>query len=339
MSASGTPLESLLVDLSSPNYRVRWKAVQALGDSRDPGSFAPLVGALKDRLPTIRIAALSGLGRLRDLRAIEPAIALLDDPDAKVRASAAAALKKFGKAAHAPMLEAYRGGDHRVRFVLLGALGRIKTPAISELLIAALDDPRAEIRMEAARVLGVRKDRRAVDRLLRAIAEGGPHRFFYVQILGEIGDPKAFEPLQALLSAPEFMLGREVVLALRKIDNARAVDLFHEQLEKLPPGDRDRLAQTLAGTDLMNAAWSLTRKARGNGDVGMLARAVLAARDAIDEHRSRPDSAVNPGDTADPGDTEDGPAAEADPEQTAPRAGLDLLRRIESILRDLGRGR
>ena len=203
---------------------------------------------------------------------------MLDDPDPKVRTSAAAALKKFGKAAHAPMLEAYRGGNVQARSALLSALGRINSPAISELLIAALDDPEVEIRMEAARVLGVRKDRRAVDRLLQAVAEGGPHQFFYIQMLGEIGDPSAFEPLQALLMAPEFMLRREVVTALRKIDNPRAVDLFHEQLEELPCAEADQLAHTLAGTDLLNAAWSLARKARAHGDLEMLAQAVFAAR-------------------------------------------------------------
>ena len=61
MSQSDTPLESYLGDLASPNYRVRWKAVQGLGESSDPRAFEPLLAALKDRLPTIRIAALSGL--------------------------------------------------------------------------------------------------------------------------------------------------------------------------------------------------------------------------------------------------------------------------------------
>ena len=44
MSQSGVPLESLLSDLASPNYRVRWKAVQALGKVRDPRALEPLLG-------------------------------------------------------------------------------------------------------------------------------------------------------------------------------------------------------------------------------------------------------------------------------------------------------
>jgi HEAT repeat protein len=339
MSQSGTPLESLLKDLASPNYRVSWKAVQGLGEARDLRALEPLLGALKDRLPTIRISALSGLGRLRDPRAIEPTIAMLDDPDAKVRTSAAATLKKFGKAAHAPMLEAYRGGNVRARFVLLSALGRIKSPGISELLIAALDDPQVEIRLEAARVLGVRKDKRAVARLLQAVAEGGPYQSFFIKMLGEIGDPKAFEPLQALLPAPDFMLRHEVVTALRKIDNPRAVDLFHEHLEGLPRAERDRLAHTLAGTDLLNAACSLARKAKASGDFETLAQAALVARHAQSEHRSRLEPIRSGEGAADIGGEDDGAGAGTDPGQAISEAGLDVIRKFEPILRDLGRDR
>jgi HEAT repeat protein len=339
MSQPGTPLETLLAGLASPNYRARWEAVRGLGRARDPRALEPLLGALTDRLPTIRIAALAGLGRLRDRRAVGPAIAMLDDPDPKVRASAAAALKKFGKAAHAPMIEAYRGGSAQARFALLSALGRVNSPAISELLIAALDDPQAEIRVEAARVLGVRKDRRAVARLLRAVAEGGPYQFLYIRVLGEIGDPRAFEPLRDLLAAPEFLLRREVVTALRRIDNRRAVDLFHEQLAELPGAEAERLAHTLAGTDLLNAAWSLARQARASGDLETLARAASAARDALDEHRSRLE-AVGDGDgTAEVGGGGGDRAADAGegPDRAVSSAGLDAIRQLESVLRGLGR--
>jgi HEAT repeat protein len=342
MSQPGTPFETLLENLASSNYRVRWKAVQELGENGDPRALEPLMGALKDRLPTIRIAALSALGRLRDPRAIEPVIAMLEDTDSKVRTAAAAALKKFGKAAHAPMLEVYRNGNTRARFVLLSALGRIKSPAISELLIAALDDPQVEIRLEAARVLGVRKDQRAVPRLLQAVAEAGPHQFFYVQMLGAIGDPRAFEPLQTHLDAPEFILRREVVMALRKIDNRRAVDLFHDQLEGLPSAESDRLAHTLAGTDLLNVACALAREARASGNFETLAQAASAARDAQNQHRARLE-AIKSGEegTADGGreDEGDAEAPGADPDRAVSNAGLDVIRNFESILRELRRGR
>jgi HEAT repeat protein len=336
MSQSDTPLESVIVDLTSPNYRVRWKAVQALGKARDERALEPLLGALKDRLPTMRIAALSALGQLRDQRAIAQVITLLDDPDGKVRTSAAGALKKFGKAAHPPMFAAYRSGSAKARFVLLGALGRIKSPAVSELLIAALDDPQTEIRLEAARVLGVRKDQRAVPRLLQAATEGSPHQFFYIRVLGEIRDPRAFEPLQDLISAPEFMLRQEVVISLRKIDNARAVDLFHEQLEGSPTEQANRLAHTLAGTDLLNAATSLARELRASGDIETLVRAAQAARNAQREHASRLE-AIKSDEGTKFHSSDDGPleCESGDSALEISSAGLDVIRALESALRGL----
>src|SRR4051794_20172205 len=61
--------------------------------------------------------------------------------------------------------------------------------------------------------------------------------------------------------------------------------LFPGAARGLPCAEADRLAHTLAGTDLLNAAWSLARKARTSGDLKALAQAVFAARDAQDEHR------------------------------------------------------
>jgi hypothetical protein len=220
-------------------------------------------------------------------------------------------------------------------------LGRIKSPAISDLLIAALDDPQVEIRMEAARVLGVRKDKRAVPRLLRAVAEGGPHQCFSIKMLGEIGDPRAFEPLQALLTAPEFMLRHEVVTALRKIDNPRAVDLFYDQLEGLPCAEGDRLAHTLAGIDLLNAACSLARKARASGDLATLIQAMHAARNAQNEHRSRLEALKSGEGAENVGGEDEGQveSASADSDPAISKAGLEVIRQFESILRDLARGR
>jgi HEAT repeat protein len=194
--------------------------------------------------------------------------------------------------------------------------------------------------MESARVIGVRKDRRAVPRMLQAVAEGGASQAFHIQMLGEIGDPRAFEPLQELLATPQFMLGQQVVTALRKIDNARAVDLFHEQLEELPAREGDRLARTLAGTDLLNAALSLVRKARASGDTATLSQAFGAAQAALHEHRARLEAIQKGESPADTGDgAEDlGEGADADPSRAVSKAGLDVIRKFESILRDLGRG-
>jgi hypothetical protein len=115
------------------------------------------------------------------------------------------------------------------------------------------------------------------------------------------------------------------------------VALFHEQLERLPGAEADRLARTLAGTDLLNATWSLARKARASGDVEALARAAAAARDALEEHRSRLGAIRRGEGTADVGG--EGEGVTADPGSAFSKAGLDVMRKLESILRDLRQDR
>src|SRR5258706_50158 len=79
------------------------------------------------------------------------------------------------------------------------------------------------------------------------------------------------------------------------------------------------------------------RKARASGDLETLAQAAFAARDAQNEHRSRLEAVRNGEGTADVGGEDDG--AGADPGRAVSKAGLDVIRKFESILRGLGRGR
>jgi hypothetical protein len=117
------------------------------------------------------------------------------------------------------------------------------------------------------------------------------------------------------------------------------VDLFHEQLEGLPRAEGDRLAHTLAGTDLLNAVTSLARKAKASGDKETLARAAVAAQEAMNEHQSRLKAIRNGESTANVGDDGADEGTVTDAGQAASKAGLDVIRKFESILRDLGRGR
>jgi HEAT repeat protein len=221
----------------------------------------------------VRLKAASALGMLGHPRAIGPLIAVLHDPSEGGRRAAASALKKLGKAAYRPLLEAYKTGDAGFRLTALGILARSTSTSTSELLIAALDDPALPVRMEAARLLGQRQERRAVDRLIAALDHPDLCLWLYVWALGEIGDTRAFEPLEAMLDARDFHVQSAAVVALRKLDNARAVDCLYARLEDPARDDRDQLAKTLANMDLLDAIHSVIRTAAGgNGEVLMRAR-------------------------------------------------------------------
>jgi HEAT repeat protein len=71
---------------------VRTAAATRLGGTRDPRAFEPLIAALDDEHPNVRIRAAASLGKIKDPKAVEPLIALLTDDNDSVRGAAAAAL-------------------------------------------------------------------------------------------------------------------------------------------------------------------------------------------------------------------------------------------------------
>jgi HEAT repeat protein len=385
------PLEELIRGLEDPDRFARCRAAQGLGEGRDPRAVEPLLRALRDPAGDVRAKAAVALGRIRDERALGSLIEAMGDPKVSVRSGASAAVKKFGKRAYRPLVDAYRGAGSPLRMALIGilahhktaevfgllldayrevkgperttlldALARHATPAASEFLIAALDDPDVGIRRHVVDLLGRRKDRRAVERLLGALSEakgafenairardavnvdeaplGRMQEVVaewaevyadldgYVRALGEIGDERAFGPLQELLEAegPHDLMPLvvEIVRALRKIDNARAVDLLHGLLNDPSYPGRDRLELTLAGMDLMGAAQSLVSRAAG-GNLGILGQglgAILASQAQLHSQGA-------------------GIECTATDEGEASRIGTDLMRRLEETLRTLGRSR
>jgi HEAT repeat protein len=189
-------------------------------------------------------------------------------------------------------------------------------------LIAALDDPALEVRMESTRLLARRRERKAVDRLVAALERPDPGLWLCVWALGEIGDPRAFEPLEPLLDSQDFHVQCAAVKALRKIDNARAVDLLYERLEDPNRDDRGKFAHILAGMDLMDAIGSLSKTAAG-GKLDVLTKALERLRWAQDQMRANAQR-LRAGDAA---------PDRAEVEQ----ARVELLRQLESDLRDLSR--
>jgi HEAT repeat protein len=324
MSHSRPPLEQLVRELGAVQARVRASAAKGLGACGDPRAVEPLVRALGDRTVAVRLRAAVALGQLRDPRAIPPLIAALEDLNGDIRHAAASALKKLGKAADAPLLDAYKSGNAILRFVVLGILARSDTAEISALLIAALDDPALPVRMEAARLLAQRKERRAVERLLAALDKPDLCLWLYVWALGEIGDLRAFEPLAVLLDSRDFHVQSAAIKALRTIDNARAVDLLYQRLEDPAHAGRDQLAKSLAHMDLLDAIHSVFEAAaRGNRDVLRQARARLqSAQDQMRAYTMTPDA----GDPA--------PDWGRNPVE---QARIALIRRLECELRELSR--
>lgn len=95
-------VEPLINTFKSDDWRIRGRAVEALGNIWDIRGFEPLINALigknKDMNKYVRGRIAEALGKIGDERAVEPLIAAMEDPYIYVRIKAEEALNKMDSA-------------------------------------------------------------------------------------------------------------------------------------------------------------------------------------------------------------------------------------------------
>src|SRR5262249_26394638 len=130
----------------------------------------------------------------------ETLVELLSHADQRLRQEAQFALAERGSIVS--LNETAKAGKGLARLHAiwgLGQIGRKKRDAY-EGLLALLADNEAEVRAQAAKVLGDGKFDGAVDKLIAALKDEQPRvRFFAAIALGKIGDKRAFAPALAFL--------------------------------------------------------------------------------------------------------------------------------------------
>jgi len=89
-------VEPLITALRDPRPLVRMHAAEALGQMQDTRAVEPLIAALKDSQDSLRTSAARALGQLGDVHAVEPLIGVLRDPQRIVRTAAIEALGHLG---------------------------------------------------------------------------------------------------------------------------------------------------------------------------------------------------------------------------------------------------
>jgi HEAT repeat protein len=159
-------LPPLLEALRSTNQARRLKAIEALGERGGEGVAATLQWvAAADADAQVARAAIAALARLATPEAIEALITLT--ADAAQRESAIAALAHLGQR----HINAIGRGIHHaqvsVRRAVVEALGRMKHQLASELLIQALDDADASVRLATVKALAHLGSRSAEKRLIQ----------------------------------------------------------------------------------------------------------------------------------------------------------------------------
>ncbi len=173
-------------------WHIRAAAASALGTmGNDAASAVPeLLQALKDDNANVRSAAIAALGRTRSRHSVVPSLAQLLSGDDVIQA--AYALTRQGSEGMAALRQAYYGGSHEQRFIVLFCLNGAEADALP-LLLDGLGHPEGHLRGMAAR--GIAASWIAVDRdlprLIAALEDGNANvRASMISTLGQVVPPR-----------------------------------------------------------------------------------------------------------------------------------------------------
>jgi len=217
--------------LFDPNALVRQAASRALGRIGDENAARALLAGLRDPNLMVRAQVVRALGETRQslaISALEPILlAKSDEPNAPLRAEAAKALEAMGSFGVSALERGLDNGDPTVRFYAARSLGNIGNPTAISALVKRFDDPNPAVVAESVSAAG-RLGEPAIPRLLEALDSSRANvRLNAAKALGVIGSP-AVGPLRnlyntAIARIAELNEERAVALAVSEAQRPRVV--------------------------------------------------------------------------------------------------------------------
>jgi|GEM_PF-6321143 len=163
MGARESVLEQIVERFDSPQAADRVASAQALGELGTAEVIPHLAGCLKDRAPSVVLAAIRALGGLKLAAAVPPLLAAFEDSEAEVRLAAVNQFNDYGRdhlftdGALAALAARLKDRSAAVREEVCRALWRYekRAAAIAPALIEALADKSPEVRRRAADAVAV----------------------------------------------------------------------------------------------------------------------------------------------------------------------------------------
>jgi HEAT repeat protein len=214
---------ALLKMLGSAHPILRGRAADVFAISRDRSAVPTLMDALQGEFFTVRARAALALGRIGETRAMQPLLHALRDPEADVRTAACLALGYFKDPSTFDDITNVLLDDPRieVRQAAARALGNTQHPAALVYLLEALHDSYwwYEREQAAAELLAAieKMGIAAVGPLIEALHDKeGTVRKFAARLLGNLGDPRAIEPLGMALYDMHHEVGKAAAESLAR---------------------------------------------------------------------------------------------------------------------------
>lgn len=215
-----TAVEPLVKALDNSDPEIRMKSAEALGIIGDKYAVEPLIGIINDEDWHVRQQVVKALGKLRESQAVEPLIGCLKDLSREVRLEVVIALKTLADdKAFEHLLQCIYDPDASVRSETVKALLMTGGERVVEPFIDYLNDSNSLSKVEVIRALGVLGDKRAVGQMVLCLKDKSPSvRMWAVDALGRIGDKRAIEPLKRCMEDPEAGVRDRALEALKKFN-------------------------------------------------------------------------------------------------------------------------
>lgn len=275
-------VDALISALNDNEPVVRQSAAKALGDLKDPIAVEALILATKDENPDVKWNAIRALGEFKDMRTTARLTEELQNKNSVARLSAIEALVKAPDSHGISALIATLEDDDRlVKRNAARALGRIKAYQAVEPLIALLEDQGNDSysRENAAWALGQIKDPHSIASLTRSVKDKDSRvRSMSLHALAYIKDPRGFSPIISSLEDADRNVRRSAVVALGNIGEPCVVEPLISALN-----DEDRIVREHAtralGTTKDPRAIEPLIKALGDSDGAVRSYAERALRE------------------------------------------------------------
>ncbi|GET41728.1 HEAT repeat domain-containing protein [Microseira wollei] len=230
----GEPATPFLLEAlaNHPNVVVRRASAKTLTLLADPKTVPNLVHAfLNDEDTVVQGSAVGALARTGEA-AVPVLLEILASPENSeaTKGHAAWALAFIGAEAKEYIYPAIASDSPEVRSAVVGAIAKVAQespePQAFNLLVNALTDSDANVRCEAAAVLGNLGYQPAIPNLAQLLHHAdGETRKAAALALMKVGDPSAIEPLQAALSEEsETVLQQVLKLAITQLERKTEED-------------------------------------------------------------------------------------------------------------------
>jgi len=214
------PLMRLVADAATPR-NLALEAVAAVGALGDASAFDTMIDLVASPSPAVRAAALQAAARIDPEGFLLIISSFERDRDWSVRAALLATLSALDpERVRAAVEDLATDEDVRVRGAALEALARVKSPALTARLFAALEAPDFAGRAAAASLVGEHRPEGGAVRLVAAFTRGASDatptaRLAAIDALARYGIVDARETLIRALSDPEWPVRARAAALLR----------------------------------------------------------------------------------------------------------------------------